>query len=142
MARDVIGLDMSEVNHLAASLVATSATVLPATQKVIQVGATKIKKDAQERIKSADNAGRLTAYPHAITYDTGTTAGAKVWAEIGPDKDRNQGPLGNVLEYGTSRSAPTPHLQPALEAEAETVERLLAAAAVEVANQAVGGGRL
>lgn len=120
-----IGADMSEVNKLAADLVAASFATLPAVEKVTQVGALKIKKDAQKRIKAADQYGRLPAYPSSITYDT-DTRGTHVTAEIGPDKDRNQGPLGNVLEYGTSDTAPIPHLQPALEAEAPIFERLLA----------------
>jgi hypothetical protein len=120
-----IGVDMTEVNALAADLVASSFKVLPGAEKVIDVGAAKVKKSAAKRIKAADRAGRLPGYPSSITYDTGT-AGTKVGAVIGPDKDRNQGPLGNVLEYGTSDTPPIPHLQPALEAEAPVVEQLLA----------------
>jgi hypothetical protein len=134
-----IGADMSEVNKLAADLVAASFATLPMAEKVLEVGAVKIKKASQRNIRAADKAGRLPGYPSSITYDTGTS-GAKVTAEIGPDKDRNQGPLGNVLEYGTSDTAPIPHLQPALEAEAPTVERLLAEGAVRLIDKP-GPGR-
>ena len=120
-----VGADMSEVNKLAADLVASSFAILPGAEKVLQVGAVKVKKDAARNIRAADKAGRLPGYPSSITYDT-ETKGTNVAAEIGPDKDRNQGPLGNVLEYGTSDTPPIPHLQPALESEAPIVERLLA----------------
>lgn len=134
-----LGADMSEVNKLAADLAAASFATLPMAEKVLEVGAVKIKKDAAKRIKSADRHGRLPAYPSSITYDT-TTKGVSVEAEIGPDKNRNQGPLGNVLEYGTSDTAPIPHLQPALEAEAPVVEQLLAAGAAALINKP-GPGR-
>lgn len=134
-----LGVDMSEVNKLAADLTAASFAVLPATEKVISVGAVKVKKDAAKRIKAADQYGRLPAYPSSITYDTGTR-GTTVTAEIGPDKDRNQGPLGNVLEYGTSDTPPIPHLQPALEAEAPIVEQMLAQLAAGLVDKP-GPGR-
>jgi hypothetical protein len=129
-----IGVDMSEVNALAADLVSASLRTLPAVEKVTEVAAVKIKKDAQKRIKAADQHGRLPGYPSSITYDT-ATRGVSVSAEIGPDKDRNQGPLGNVLEYGTSDTPPIPHLQPALEAEAPIFERLVAEAAVRLIDR-------
>lgn len=135
----VKGVDMSEVNKLAADLVAASFATLPMAEKVLEVAAVKIKKDAQRNIKAADKAGRLPGYPSSITYDT-QTRGVTVSAEIGPDKDRNQGPLGNVLEYGTSDTPPIPHLQPALEAEAPTVERLLGVGAVALIDKP-GPGR-
>jgi hypothetical protein len=128
-----IGVDMSEVNALAADLVASSVKILPGAEKVLQVGALKVKKSAAKRIKAADRYGRLPAYPYSITYDT-DTRGTTVSAVIGPDKDRSQGPLGNVLEYGTSDTAPIPHLQPALEAEAPIVEQFLAELAESVIN--------
>ena len=129
-----LGVDMTEVNKLAADLMATSLLTLPAAEKITQVAAIKIKKGAQKRIRSASEAGHIPGYPASITYDT-TTKGVSVSAEIGPDKDRNQGPLGNVLEYGTSDTAPIPHLQPALEAEAPIFERLLAEAAVRLVDK-------
>lgn len=134
-----LGVDMSEVNHLAADLIAASFATLPMAEKVLEVGAAKIKKDAQRNIRAADKAGRLPGYPSSITYDT-QTRGTSVSAEVGPDKDRNQGPLGNVLEYGTSDTAPIPHLQPALEAEAPVVEQLLAAGAAALIDKP-GPGR-
>jgi len=134
-----VGVDMSEVNKLAADLVASSVKILPGAEKVLEVGAVKIKKAAARNIRAADKAGRLPAYPSSITYDTGTR-GTHVTAEIGPDKDRNQGPLGNILEYGTSDTPPIPHLQPALEAEAPVVEKFLAELAVAAIDRP-GPGR-
>lgn len=84
-------------------------------RKAVHVTSQKVRDDARNRIKGHRY---LPAYPYSITYDTKYTADG-VEGEIGPDKDRTQGPLGNIVEYGTSKNAPLPHLGPALDANAE-----------------------
>lgn len=55
--------------------------------------------------------------PRAISYDLDPVPGG--WeAEVGPDKNRKQGPLGNLIEFGSVNSAPMPGGVPALDAEA------------------------
>jgi hypothetical protein len=82
-------------------------------RKVVQRGALNIKNDARRRISGR---AHLPRYPHSISYDsTPTPSGA--YADIGPDKRRTQGALGNVIEYGTIQNAPIPHLDPAGRAE-------------------------
>jgi hypothetical protein len=80
---------------------------------VVQKGALNIKKDAARRISGLRHA---PAYPRSISYDSHETA-TGAWAEIGPDKDKRQGALGNLLEYGSIKNAPRPHLGPAADAE-------------------------
>jgi hypothetical protein len=83
--------------------------------KAVKVTSQKVRDDARNRIKGHKY---LPAYPYSITYDVKVTVeGAE--GEIGPDKGRAQGPLGNIIEYGTSKNAPLPHLGPALDANAE-----------------------
>jgi hypothetical protein len=48
---------------------------------------------------------RLRHVPQSITYETRVTRGA-VEAEIGPDKNKRQGPLAHVVQFGTSRHGP------------------------------------
>ncbi|MGC5033076.1 hypothetical protein [Micromonospora sp. DT229] len=91
-------------------------------RKVVQRGALQIKRDAQQRISGLKHA---PAYPHSITYDTKETPGGAV-AEIGPDKNRRQGALGNILELGTVKNPPRPHMIPAAQAEEPKFERALA----------------
>ncbi|MFD1278004.1 hypothetical protein ACFQ51_56650 [Streptomyces kaempferi] len=83
--------------------------------KAVKVTSQKVRDDARNRIKGHKY---LPAYPYSITYDVKVTAEG-VEGEIGPDKGRAQGPLGNIIEYGTSKNAPLPHLGPALDANAE-----------------------
>lgn len=95
--------------------------VLPEARKVIAKAALNIKKDAQKKISGVAHAPH---YPRAIGYDT-AISGTTVSAEIGPDKNKRQGALGNILEYGTSNNAPLAHLGPALDYEAPNLERYL-----------------
>ncbi|MFE5368215.1 HK97-gp10 family putative phage morphogenesis protein [Streptomyces mirabilis] len=83
--------------------------------KAVKVTSQKVRDDARSRIRGHKY---LPAYPYSITYDVKVTAEG-VEGEIGPDKGRAQGPLGNIVEYGTSKNAPLPHLGPALDANAE-----------------------
>jgi hypothetical protein len=83
--------------------------------KAVKVTSQKVRDDARNRIKGHKY---LPAYPYSITYDVKVTDEG-VEGEIGPDKGRAQGPLGNIIEYGTSKNAPLPHLGPALDANAD-----------------------
>lgn len=90
--------------------------------KVVGKGALNIKNDAKRRVRGLRHA---PAYPYAIGYDVGQ--GLKgPFADIGPDKDKRQGALGNILEYGTVNNPPRPHLGPALDDEAPRFEAALA----------------
>lgn len=83
--------------------------------KAVKITSQKVRDDARNRIKGHKY---LPAYPYSITYDIKATAEG-IEGEIGPDKGLAQGPLGNIIEYGTSKNAPLPHLGPALDANAE-----------------------
>ena len=99
MGVDVIGLNVVVAN----------------VGKAVKVTSQKVRDDARSRIRGRKY---LPAYPYSITYDVKVTADG-VEGEIGPDKGRSQGPLGNIVEYGTSKNAPIPHLGPALDANAD-----------------------
>lgn len=107
---EVVGLDL-----VVSDLEQAPVRLLGNLRKAVQVTSQKVRDDARSRI-----AGHryLPAYPYSITYDTRYGLDS-VEGEIGPDKGRAQGPLGNIVEYGTSKNAPLPHLGPALDANAE-----------------------
>lgn len=126
---DGLRVDTSDLKHLAASIDAAAGVLPVKVRAATQKGALNVKKDAQQRVGRGPYTPRYAA---SITYDTELTAtGAS--AEIGPDKDKVQGALGNLLEYeyGTPWSAPRPHLGPALEAEAPRYEKALEDVVVE-----------
>jgi hypothetical protein len=110
-----MGVDVIGLNVVVADLEAFPARLAVNLEKAVKVTSQKVRDDARNRIKGHKY---LPAYPYSITYDTKVTAEG-VEGEIGPDKGRPQGPLGNIIEYGTSKNAPLPHLGPALDANAE-----------------------
>ncbi|MFB7739572.1 hypothetical protein ACFC08_35535 [Streptomyces sp. NPDC056112] len=85
----------------------------------VAVTAGKVKRDAAQRISGHSH---LPAYPASITYSL-SHGPMGPEAEIGPDKGRRQGPLGNLIEYGSIHNAPLPHLGPALDANADDLVR-------------------
>lgn len=124
----MIQVDATELKRLTADLQESALKAPAAVRPVVKRGATNIKAEAQRLASGLDHAPH---YPRAITYDsTETRWGAS--AVIGPDKSRTQGALGNILEYGTSKNAPIPHLGPALATEAPRFEAALAAAEAAV----------
>lgn len=71
---------------------------------IVTRGALNVKSGWRDN--AIATAGRhARAYPYSISYDvTPIPGGAR--AEIGPDKGRKQGALGNLLEYGSSKNPP------------------------------------
>lgn len=100
-----------------------AADVAPAeVRKVVAKGALNIKTGARRRVSGH---AHLPRYPHSITYDsTATPTGGH--ADIGPDKSKPQGPLGNIIEFGGLREAPIPHMGPEAEQELPRFERAIA----------------
>jgi hypothetical protein len=89
-------VDTHELVQLADDLDQIPADKLPEFSKVVEKGALNIKNGMR-----ADATGHPTFryFPSSISYDmTG-----KFSAEIGPDKGRVQGALGNILYFGTSK---------------------------------------
>lgn len=113
--------DASDLSRLVADLGRVPGKVVPAVRGVVEHGALNVKREAADLISGHPHA---PAYPKSITYDVKAGLGS-VEAEVGPDKGRRQGALGNILEYGTSKNAPIPHLGPSLEAEAPRFEKAL-----------------
>ncbi|WP_424216027.1 hypothetical protein ACN20G_28175 (plasmid) [Streptomyces sp. BI20] len=111
---------MTSIRVHGAGQVIAAFGVMPAllavtARQAVEVSANHIKADSRRR---GAGSGYRKHYANSITYDLRASGPASVWAEVGPDKARRQGALGNIIEFGTSRNAPIPHLGPALAAEA------------------------
>lgn len=99
-----------------------AAKVAPTeARKVVAKGALNIKTDARRRVGGLKHA---PSYPASITYDSKETPGGAT-AEIGPDKNKRQGALGNLIEYGSVHNSPKPHMAPAADAEAPRFEKAM-----------------
>lgn len=125
---DELRIDVSDLISLGRDLDAVPVKALVETRKAVQRGALNIKKDTQRRWSGMRHLRHL---PAAVTYDTHETlTGAS--AEIGPDRSRPQGKLGNIAEYGAPpKTAPRPGLAPSLEAEEPKFRKALEDVAVK-----------
>lgn len=76
---------------------------------VVKRGAMNIKRDWRDNAK-ATSGSHARAYPYSISFDGPDRVGAnEIVAVIGPDKDKPQGALGNLLEYGDGGAKNPPH---------------------------------
>ena len=116
-----VSLDASGLKTLAADLDRAGRTAPRRAAEVVEVGARHVRDFARE---AATGIGHAPHYPRSITHDL-TLRGFAAEAEVGPDKTRTQGALGNILEFGTSKNAPIPHLGPALAREAPAFLRAM-----------------
>lgn len=114
-------VEVTGIGELLASLDRAQSRSVPEVEKVVSKGSLNVKQDAARRASGLKHA---PAYPAAIGYDLyhGLTT---VRSKIGPDKQKRQGALGNILELGTVNNPPIPHLGPALDEEAPRYERAL-----------------
>ena len=92
--------DMSELYQLAADLESGGKAVSRNARKAVQVTSHKVKTAAQQSVRGRKGLGHAAS---AISYDT-TESGDGVESEIGYDKDRPVGRLGNLIEYGAPNS--------------------------------------
>jgi hypothetical protein len=96
-------IDTSELRVLAVDLGNVPEEKRPEVRKVVSKGALNIKNHMRDDAKSN---GHYKHFHRAISYDML----GDLEAEIGPDKDKIQGALGNILYYGTSKNSPVLNL--------------------------------
>lgn len=108
-----MGAELHGLVEVLGDLHQAKADALPEVKKVVSKGALNIKNDIRDAWRGIRHAPAL---PRAVTYDV-TEHGYSVSAEIGPDKAKRQGALGNLIEFGSVNNAPHPAVYPALDRE-------------------------
>ncbi len=98
-------IDLSEVRALATDLGKTSREVEREADKVLERGALGVKNAMADDARST-HSGHAKHFHRSISYDRRYGVGRMSY-EIGPDKGRIQGALGNLLYFGSSNNAPT-----------------------------------
>jgi hypothetical protein len=111
--------DLSGFDRLQADLNGVGREVIPFAVKALAVTANNVKKTWRGKVSGA--AG-LPGLAGALSYDV-KAAGAHIEAEIGYDKDRYQGPLGNISEFGSPTVAPRGYGAGALQENADDFVR-------------------
>jgi len=117
--------------ELIAQLDSALSRAVPEVTAVVEQGATNVKTDWVRAWSGFRHAPKLAA---AVTSDVYALPGS-VRAEIGPDKGKRQGALGNLVEFGSINNPPHPGGLPALQAEEPRLETALS----ELAERLIGG---
>lgn len=94
--------DADGLTDLVADLSAAPGRAQRKVDRVVRKGALNVQEDWRDLASSYDHA---PLYPLSITFDAKWESGAYV-AEVGPDKDKPQGALGNLIEYGSANNPP------------------------------------
>lgn len=115
-------IDVSEFRTLAADLGKASAKAYREAEKVTEKAAHNIKTAMADDAKSS---GTYRHFAGSISYDRAVSVG-QIAYEIGPDKARTQGALGNILYFGTSKNAPVLDVEVGLRKEAPEFQRRIA----------------
>lgn len=108
-----MGAKIEGADELIEVLTKADEEAVDGARKVVAKGLLNIKRETRARWSDLAHAPSL---PNAVTYET-KVEGTLITGEVGPDKARRQGALGNFLEYGSVHNAPKPALGPALDAE-------------------------
>lgn len=112
-------IDAREVRQLARDLDQAAGQVVPEVAKAVSKGALNIKR---EMAADAESSGHYKHFSRSVSYDL-LRGGLE--AEIGPDKSRMQGALGNILYFGTSKNAPVLNINKPLDSETPRFEKAL-----------------
>lgn len=116
-----MGADTGELSAWAFDLEQADENLIPEARKVLVRGVINIKRDAKRRVTGLKAA---PYYAASITDDV-RQGGTWVEVEVGPDKNRRQGPLGVFLEFGSINNSPIPHMRPATDKELPKIEKYL-----------------
>ncbi|WP_327378010.1 hypothetical protein OG393_31035 [Streptomyces sp. NBC_01216] len=126
----MINANTRQLDALAGVLRGNAVRAQAQVQAVVERGALNVKNGWRGNAwASAGRHARL--YPSSISYDMRPHPGGAA-AEIGPDKSRPQGPLGNLLEFGSSKNPPHNDGGRALAAEAAAFTAHVAAIAAQM----------
>ena len=142
---DSFSFDFSEVTKLAADLGEAPKNIGPMLTGALRKSAGFVKRDARESVGDSEFwKGAASAIDYEVTASPGQVFSA-LEVEIGYDKDRPGGALGNLREFGAplakygGKSVPLPpsnDLLNALEKNQEDFERGIRQAGVDAIKKA------
>lgn len=94
---DNITIDTSELDRWTVDVRRAGARVVHNIPKALGVNGNHVKQDARASVRSTF--GHIPALPFAINYDVTPTWYGWV-LEVGYDRDKPQGNLGHIIEFG------------------------------------------
>jgi hypothetical protein len=118
----MIEFDTSEVTELIADCGRVPQKSIPRMTKATEQSSRRIRNQMRS---DARGIGHAPHFPRSITDEVSATFG-RISAEIGPDKEKKQGALGNILYFGTSKNGPVVDINGPLDREAPRYEKAIA----------------
>lgn len=115
-------VDSSQLREVSQSLGRIAGDLVGGVDEVVKRGAQNVK---DELVSDAQGSTHFKGMAGSISYDSDYRVG-QVAYEIGPDKSRRGGGLGNIAYFGTSRGGGTLDLEKPLGSEGPRLERALA----------------
>lgn len=106
---------MGDLDRLADDLRDGASGIDGKVEAVVKRGSLNIKGD-WSRLARVSGGEHAPFYYRSISFDVFNTGG-RITGETGPDKDRPQGALGNLLEFGSVHNPPQNDGGQALRAE-------------------------
>lgn len=133
---DGFDIDFSDITKLAADIAEAPREVRPNLRKALEVTSRNIKDAWASKVAGSPG---LEGLQGAVSYDvlSDNSSVAPITAEIGFDKSRRQGPLGNISEFGSVHHPPRGYGLAALQENAADFEKGIDIA-VEQAMKAAG----
>jgi hypothetical protein len=117
---------MDTPDSLARDMLKAAAEAIVGARGIVAKGSLNIKNEARKNVAQSAPVHNAHA-ANAITYDTQIDAkGLVTRGEIGYDKGRPGGALGNLLEYGSRNNAPHRDLGRAFDSELPRFEDAIA----------------
>lgn len=116
-------VDVSQLNRLVSDLSEAPTAVQRQAYPVVKKGAQNVKEGMARDFSGHAHAPHA---PRAIDYDMRFSLRGSIEAEIGFNKSKPQGALGNILAFGTSKNAPVADIGASLTREGPNFEKALA----------------
>ncbi|MEF2979102.1 hypothetical protein [Subtercola sp. YIM 133946] len=135
---DEIKIDFSDFQKLSADLGKVPRAARPLMRKAIEVNSRNVRDTWRDKLSGSPS---LPALPAAVTYDVTSDESprAPIVGQIGFDKNRAQGPLGNISEFGSpaKNTPPSGYGSASLAENVDDLEKGLSKA-VDDAHKQVG----
>ena len=99
---EAASFDYTDLTKLTVDIGAVPGDTSENVRTAVKVTSLNIKNAWKAKLQGS---ATLPALPNAVTFDM-TESATGVESDIGFDKGRKQGALGNISEYGTPKTAP------------------------------------
>lgn len=124
-------IDTSEVRALSENLGRIAGSAIKDVDAVVKRGAQNVK---EEMAADAASSRHFRGMAGSISYDSDYRVGEAAY-EVGPDKSRSGGSLGNIYYFGTSRGGGSGDIEKPLRSEGPRLEKALGDLASEFGSR-------